>query len=126
MGILIGIILLTLVFGLFEYGFIDVLDSMIPYETSRLLKMKRLTRRLRDNKIYSHKIALLTFILQIIALILCIGSIIIAVFITVFLGDIPLIIMAICIFVINTIYLGVIRIIEVKYNKKLFGNSKED
>ena len=37
-----------------------------------------------------------------------------------------LIIMAICIFIINVIYLGVIRIIEVKYGKKLFNVSKED
>ena len=125
-GSLIGIILLTLVFSLFEYGLIDVLDGIIPYETSKLIKIKRLTRRLKGNKLYSNKIALLTFVLQIITLILCGISIIISVVIAVFLVEMSLIIMAICIFIINVIYLGVIRIIEVKYGKKLFNVSKED
>ena len=116
-GSLIGVILLICVFSIVEYGFIDILDSIIPYETSKLIKIKRFTPRLRYDEVYSNKIALLTFILQVVTFILCVFSIITAVLIALFLGEIPLIIMAICIYVIHAVFLVALRIAEVKLNK---------
>ena len=117
-GSLIGTILMICLFSIFEYALIDIVDSIIPYETSKLITIKRFTPRLKYNKVYSNKIALLTLILQVITSVLCISSIIAAVLIALFLGDMPLIITASCIFVINTVFLGVIRIAEVKLNNR--------
>ena len=117
-GSLIGTILMICLFSIFEYALIDIVDSIIPYETSKLITIKRFTPRLKYNKVYSNKIALLTLILQVITSVLCISSIIAAVLIALFLGDMPLIITASCVFVINTVFLGVIRIAEVKLNNR--------
>ncbi len=117
-GSLIGTILMICCFSFCEYAFIDILDSLIPYETSKLIKMKRFTRRSKYNKVYSNKIALSMFILQVFTFILCLFSIITAVLIALFLGDMPLIITAICLYAINTVYLISLRIAEVILTKR--------
>ena len=116
-GSLIAAILLICFFSICEYGQIDLLDSLIPYETSKLIKIKRFTPRLKHHKVYSNKIALLTFILQVITFILCISSIITAVLIALFLGDMPFTIMAFCLYFINAVYFAALRIAEVKLDK---------